>query len=130
LSVGRGRPAASVSEGTSQYGLSAVRDWFALADECRSAGTPMIDNFSIAPSCSCDALIAFNMLLANHAPATKNKSWITRLARGYQLSLMSSPWGRLQATLRKGRGKLLLSPNNGHVLVIGRMSLTGHKAQL
>ena len=75
LSGGWGRPAASVSDGASQYGLSAVRDSFALTvDECRSAGTPVIENFSIAPSCSCDALIVLNMLRANQTPAIKNES--------------------------------------------------------
>jgi hypothetical protein len=75
LSVGWGRPAASVSDGASQYGLSAVRGWFALTvDECRSAGTPVIDNFSIAPTCSWDALIVLNMLRANQTPAIKNES--------------------------------------------------------
>jgi hypothetical protein len=74
-SVGWGRPAASVSEGTSQYGLSAVRDWLALAvAECRSAVTPVIDSFTIALSCSCDALIILSMLRANQTPAIKNES--------------------------------------------------------
>jgi len=75
LSVGCGRPAASVSEVSRPYGLSAVRDWFALTvDECLSAVTPVIENFSIAPSCSCDALIVLNMLRANQTPAIKNES--------------------------------------------------------
>jgi hypothetical protein len=75
LSVGWGRPAASVSDGASQYGLSAVKDSFALTvDEFRSAVTPILDNFSIAPSCSCDALIVLNMLRANQTPAIKNES--------------------------------------------------------
>ena len=75
LSVGWGRPATSVCDGASQYGLSAVRGWFALAiDECGSALTPIPDNFSIAPSCSCDALIVLNMLRANQTPAIKNES--------------------------------------------------------
>src|SRR6476620_9810883 len=75
LSVGWGRPAALASEGSRQYGLSAVRNWFALTvDECRSAVAPVIDNFSIAPTCSCDALIVLNMLRANQTPAIKNES--------------------------------------------------------
>src|SRR5260370_3604057 len=75
LSIRWGRPAASVCEGASQYGLSAVRGWFALPiDECGSAVTPILDNFSIAPSCSCDALIVLNMLRANQTPAIKNES--------------------------------------------------------
>jgi hypothetical protein len=75
LSVGWARPAASASEGTRQDGLSGVRDSFALTvDECRSAGTPVIENFSIAPSCSCDALIVLNMLRANQTPAIKNEN--------------------------------------------------------
>ena len=75
LSVGWVRPAASVSEGAREYGLSAVRDSFALTvDEWHSAVTPAIENFSIAPSCSCDALIVLNMLRANQTPAIKNES--------------------------------------------------------
>ena len=75
LSVGWTRPADSVSEGARQYGLSAVRDSFALTvDGCHSAVTPAIENFSIAPSCSCDALIVLNMLRANQTPAIKNES--------------------------------------------------------
>ena len=75
LSVGWARPAASVSEGARQDGLSAVPDSFALTvDECHSAVTPAIENFSIAPSCSCDALIVLNMLRANQTPAIKNES--------------------------------------------------------
>jgi hypothetical protein len=75
LSVGWARPGASVSEGTRQYGQSAVRDSFALTvDECRSAVTPVIENFSIAPSCSCDALTVLNMLRANQTPAIKNET--------------------------------------------------------
>lgn len=53
LSVGWDRPAASVSDGASQYERSSVRGWFALAfDECGSALTPILDNLSIAPSWS------------------------------------------------------------------------------
>jgi hypothetical protein len=75
LSVGWGRPGASISEGSRQYGLSAVRDWFEPAvDESRSTVTPVIDNFSIARTCSCDALIVLNMLRANQTPAIKNES--------------------------------------------------------
>src|SRR5438874_6833727 len=82
LSVGWGRPAVSVSvsrrsagKPTRQYALSAVRDWLALTvDERCSTVTPVIDNFSIAPSCSCDALIVLNMLRANQTPAIKNES--------------------------------------------------------
>jgi hypothetical protein len=75
LSVGWARPASSVSEDTRQYGLSAVPDSFALTvDECHSAVTAAIENFSIAPSCSCDALIVLNMLRANQTPAIKNES--------------------------------------------------------
>ena len=75
LSVGWSRPVASVSEVSRQYGLSAVRDWFALTvDECRSAVTPVIDNFSIAPICSWDAFIDLNKLRANQVPAIKNAS--------------------------------------------------------
>jgi hypothetical protein len=75
LSVSWCGPAASVFEGSRGNGLSAVWDSFALtADECRSAVTPVIENFSIAPSCSCEALIVLNMLRANQTPAIKNES--------------------------------------------------------
>jgi hypothetical protein len=75
LSVGWVRPAASLSEGTREYWLSAVATSFALAvDERRSPATPVIENFSIAPSCSCDDLIVLNMLRANQTPAIKNES--------------------------------------------------------
>ena len=93
FSVAWARPAASVSEDTRQYGLSALRDSFALAvDACRSAITPVFENFSIAPSCSCDALIVLNTLRANQTPAIRNESCMTKLAGAYQLSLMFSPW--------------------------------------
>lgn len=75
LSMGSGRPAVSVSEGASQYGLTSARDCFALAlDRCRSPVTPVIDNFSIAPTCSWNALIVLNTLRANQTPAIKNAS--------------------------------------------------------
>ena len=75
LSLGWGRPAASVSEVLRQYGLSAARGWYVLTvDEFCPAVTPVIDNFSIARTCSCDALIVLNMLRANQTPAIKNKS--------------------------------------------------------
>src|SRR6266568_3434554 len=75
LSMGSGKPAVSVSEGTSQFGLTSATDCFALAlDECRSGVTPVIDNFSIAPTCAWNAIIVLNRLRANQTPAIKNAS--------------------------------------------------------
>ena len=75
LAMGSGRPVLSAFDGTSQYGLASVRGRVAPAfDECRSSATPVIDNFSIAPICSWEALIDFNRLRANQTPAIKNAS--------------------------------------------------------
>jgi len=75
LSIDSDRTSVPVSEGASQYGLTSVKDCFALLlDRCRSPVAPAIDKFSIAPSCSCDALIVLNMLRANQTPAIKNAS--------------------------------------------------------
>jgi hypothetical protein len=75
LSIDSDLPSVPVSDGASQYGLTSVKDCFALPlDRCRSPVTPVIDSFSIAPSCSCDALSVLNMLRANQTPAIKNAS--------------------------------------------------------
>jgi len=72
LSIDSERPSV---DGASQYGLTSVKDCFALPlDRCRSLVRPVIDNFSIAPSCSCDALIVLSMLRANQTTAIKNAS--------------------------------------------------------